>query len=309
MKVILLSDVHVVYSNPKSRLDDVTATQFKKLDFVFETARKYGAPIIHAGDFCDSPRSWYLAPVLIQFFRRRHDVRFYTVYGQHDLYMRANKAKDATILGVLQKAGLIKILDERPTVCGPDVVLYGLSYGEKAPGSFFDVDKSGAISILAVHDTIGHKPSMHVGPYKRAKEYLSTLAKFRVIIAGDIHQRFEVKVEGGKDRYIVNCGPMLRLEANQYNMSHNPGFYMYDTKTGWMKWISIPSELSPKVLSREHLERHEEVHGKMEKFIERLKAKDLVAGTSFEENLEGFLKDSDVEEEALLLLWEIIGGK
>jgi len=69
MKILLLSDLHLVVDNPVARLDDLTEIQWDKLDWVYEYAKKNGVELVlQAGDLTHTKRSWSLLKRLTDFF-------------------------------------------------------------------------------------------------------------------------------------------------------------------------------------------------------------------------------------------------
>ena len=273
--LVLLSDIHLRWDNPKSRLDELPKTQFTKLDFVYAWAQKNNAVVCQAGDLVDKPRSWYLLPLVTKFFMRwqQKGVETYMVRGQHDYYYYSEASQPATVIGALLEAGFLHLIDgPKPTILdleGIPVNLYGCSFGQSVPTP----KKYSAENILLVHREIsdtslynGHKFLSHKGFLKRHKNY-------KLILAADIHRKFKAcllsqvkKVE----RRIVNSGPMLRASATTYNFTHKPGFYVWTPKTQKLNWKSIPCEPADAVLTRAHIEKQEEDDRRMAQFITKL---------------------------------------
>jgi len=240
MRFILLSDFHLVVNNPSSRIDNLLEYQFKKLAFILMYARKYKCVVLQAGDFSEVPRSWFLLPRLATFFTAFKDVDFYGVFGQHDTYLYSELTRDATTLGVLNKTGLIHILDRKPTIVD-NCKLYGCSFGTKVP----KVRKEkGFHNVLVIHDHISDKALFSHHKYRKAESYLLRKKRFRLILAGDIHRKFKVKK--GKRR-IVNTGPIIRTSNTDYNRRHRPGFYVWNSQSNKIKWVEIPHETTEEV--------------------------------------------------------------
>ena len=51
MKLLLLSDIHLLWHNPVCRLDNLVEEQFNKLWFVLDYAEKNNLTICQSGDF------------------------------------------------------------------------------------------------------------------------------------------------------------------------------------------------------------------------------------------------------------------
>jgi len=274
-KLVLLSDVHLLWENPKSRLDNLPQTQFKKLEFVYNWAKNNNAIVIQAGDLVHKPRSWYLLPLIVKFFMtwKRKGVDTLMVRGQHDYYYYSEASGPATVIGALMEAELLHLIpNDKPMVLnleGKRVNLYGASFGEKVPVP----EKFSPSNILVVHREIsdtslfdGHRYFSHKGFLKRHKNY-------KVILCADIHRKFKATILSTSEkipRYIVNTGPMLRASATTYNFDHQPGFYIWTPKTRKLQWKNIPVEPADEVLTRAHIEAQEAEDKRMAEFTLKL---------------------------------------
>ena len=62
MKILCLGDLHLNDKQPANRIDDYWETCKRKLNFIFDTAKKEGAEIIVSpGDLTDTPALPYQA--------------------------------------------------------------------------------------------------------------------------------------------------------------------------------------------------------------------------------------------------------
>ncbi len=227
MKLVLVSDIHLVDKNPIARIDDLTETQWTKIDFIFDFAKKHSAQILQAGDLCNKPRSWSVLPRLIDAIRKNKSY-IYCCRGQHDDYLYSLTTRDRTILGVLEKAGLIKVLDENPFTLshgpGDDVILYGCSFGAEIP----EVGRQkGLFNVLVIHAPILNRAVYPGQKFTMGDKFLKDHPEFDLIICGDIHIQFEAQVG---DRFTFNTGRVVREEATEYNFTHKPSLVLFDTE-------------------------------------------------------------------------------
>lgn len=252
--IIALSDVHLRSTNPMARKDNLVKTQFKKLKFVFDYAEKHNCVILQAGDFLDKSRDWVLLVKLIEFFGKYPDVQFYCVLGQHDTYFYSTTK--GTTLGVLNHMNLINILDHK-VLFGVDAwTIFGSSWGKPLPRPAHPTD-----NILVTHRSICNSEVYPGQEYTEPQKFLEDNKKYKLIIVGDIHRSFYYKKD---NRVIVNTGPMLRAEANDYNIrDHEPHFWHFQIGSPYSKLnagavqgkrINIPCKPSDEVLSRSHIE-------------------------------------------------------
>ncbi len=313
MKLILLSDIHLSWENPVARKDNLYKVQFEKLGFVFDWAEKINATILSAADFFHRPRSWYLLPEVIAFLLKRQKI-IYTIYGQHDTYLYSEATRDSTSLGILNKYGLVKVIDNqyKQRLFLEDelkyiVTLFGCSYGQDV--NDFELSKvvDQRTKILLIHAPISTSPLFPGHNITYADKFLEKHKEFDLILCGDIHQSFIIEKQG---RFIVNCGPMLRREATEYNYKHKPHFLVYDTEARTIDKVIIPHEMASKVLSREHIIQEEQTELMLEDFIEsikethpELKSKKNV---SFVVNLWEFIKQNNIEQDVVDILSEVM---
>lgn len=273
MKIIFLSDFHLVFSNPVCRVDNLTKTQFEKLKWVFERWQYYGGKeeeciICQAGDFFNAPRSYSLMFATLLLFSKYNPI-FYSIRGQHDTLYRDRDVGSMTNFNTLVNAGFIRVLGADPAPIAPMVDLYGCQYGEEIP----KVEDKSIQNILVIHKEISDTKLPGVD-YVDAKGFLKHHKDFQIILCGDIHRKF--MIQDRKGRIICNTGPMLRTTADIYNISHTPCIFVYDTKTMRITEEKYPRALDGElVISRSHLERNEtfslEDSEVLKEFIESMK--------------------------------------
>ena len=282
MKMILLSDLHLINDNPIARLDNLTEVQWEKLDFIFSYARKENIRhILQAGDFTDTKRSWELLQKLADYFSPlRQKVKIYCVKGQHDSYYH-DMENQKTTTGVLISSGLLTLLGPEPNVfvrdSGNSILIYGASFGEDIP----KVGNKQTCNILVIHAPIGVMNTPHV-EHVDAIRFMKKHKDFDLILCGDIHEKFLIE----NDKQIIcNTGPLLRKEATEYIMSHLPCFYVYDTDSHKIKTVNIPVTDGKQVMSREHIDQRKERQDNFAAFVEKVREKSSGSSIDFSENL------------------------
>jgi len=281
MKILLLSDLHLVVDNPVARLDDLTETQWDKLDWVYEYAKKNGVELVlQAGDLTHTKRSWSLLNRLTDFFSFYDDIPTWIVKGQHDSYFH-DLDNNKTTTGILLSARLLTLLDKNGW-SSKGVTVYGASYGEEVP---FDL-RASDYNILVIHAPIAEKGIPGVN-YIDALQFLKEHDEYDFILCGDIHEKFLIKY---KNRFICNTGPMLRMEATKYMFKHQPCFFVLDTDNNEIDKISIPAAPADSVLSRDHIEKQKQRQDEFNDFIERVKDASGVSSVDFLENLNLIMK-------------------
>ena len=296
MKFFFLSDLHLVWDNPVARTDNAHATQMLKFKTVLNHVAEERGMLFVAGDFFDHPRSWYLLPEIIRVLRK-FACPVYSVFGQHDLYMYSENRRN-TNLGILMESGLVHEIpkDGAPVING--VKVYPMNWGDPVPTKL-----SPDRNILVAHAPIAARAIYPGQQFSPALQFLKDHPEFDVIHVGDIHQRFSFN-DGG--RWIINTGPILRMEATDDSWAARPGFNVWESETGEMGWVEIPFEKPEKVLTFEHLEKAKRVEEMMTQFTTAIRSgTDVSGGNSFFEILQELMNKEGVGAEVR----EIISSK
>jgi len=260
MRFMLLSDIHATSKNPVARKDDILSTTIHKIRYLLRLARKENAVILQAGDFFDKPRDWNLLLIIINLIKA-YKVKIFNVYGQHDTYLRTDLSQSATTLGILYKTNYFNLLSKTPTIFENHINVYGVSWRQEIP------EPEGTINILVIHSPISMSELYPDHKYIGAKWFAKKYKEYNLILTGDIHQSFLYSIASTT---IINTGPVLRLEATEYNMTHRPCGYIYDTQYGTIEKFTIPHEKAERVLSRSHIEKTKFNKSTMQKFIDSI---------------------------------------
>lgn len=307
MKLVSLSDPHLLWDKPVNRLDNTRETQFIKLRFMLDYARAHSCEVILAGDMSNKSRSWHLLPRIIRLFRE-YGIVPRTVIGQHDQYMYNQEAIESTSLGVCEAAGFISILNSFPLCFAKQgetpVAIIGCSYGQKVPTrEELPPEIEHFFKILVIHAPIAAKALWPGQNYMDALTFLKEHDHFDLIIAGDIHQKYMIPYKG---RYIINSGPLIRKEASEYNFLHHPGFFVFDTeKTDPPEFIEVPHLPAEQVLSRMQIEYEKESQSLLEDFVSSVSATEIDDDVDFIENLWKFIHANNIPQSVQNILSEV----
>lgn len=326
MRLAFLSDPHLISksSNPIARKDNCFKTSLRKFKEVCKYCGGRNIPLFIAGDLTDIPRSWYLLFRLISIIQNTN-VEIYAVFGQHDTYLHSEQSRSTTILGILARFGLVKLLNSsRPeqiiTPGGVDnysryisgvkyssfdeVIysfnVYGLNYGQNF--GELEVNSPGP-NILIIHAPIGK--NLKFEGYT-PKEILKAFSFFDIIHCGDIHQTFW-KSDG--DRVIVNSGPLIRKTADKEMFKHKPGFWIYNCEEDIWKYRIVKHIPAKDVLSRKHLDK--EADKMLDEFSSKI---DLAMDESDKavkilSVIKTIIKNNDLEEDVVEIINEYMMEK
>lgn len=245
-KMVCLSDLHLVGSNPISRIDDLVKSQWDKLIEVFIFAYQHKADIYLAGDIFDSSNNYSILNRMaeILFGYKNLGVNVYCVFGQHDMKYRNEKN---TNLEILSNAGLVTVLNSTPLE-GDGIRLYGCGWKSNVPIP----SEKDSLDILVTHAPISPGAIFHGHNYINIKDFVKENPTYDLIICGDVHRTF---MDECNDTVVLNSGPLLRKEANEYNMVHKPGFFFIDLEKISISYKEIKHRQSSEVLKRDHIEK------------------------------------------------------
>lgn len=282
---ILCSDFHLREDVPICRTDDYDSKQWSKVTFISNLQKQYNCPVLHAGDLFDH---WKPSPELLSKASANIPDQFYTIYGQHDLPQHN--------LELVKKSGIYNLQINKKLQ-----VLNECHWGQEPKEDslkipmLMDFDKH--ILVWHIMNYQGNKPWPGCTDPSAAK-LLRKYPRYDLICTGDNHKPF---VEEYNGRLLVNPGSLMRMDADQ--VEHRPRVYLWYADTNTVEPVYIPIEKD--VVSREHIERHEERDSRIDAFVESLNNK-FETSLSFEDNLEQFMKVNTVRKTVKQIIYKAI---
>ena len=273
---ILTSDWHIRESTPMCRTDNFWDAQEKKIDFIFDLARKNKCPIIIAGDIGHKPRwsckllEWFISKI-------DKDIKIIVIAGQHDLINHRLDLWEHSGVGVLHAAKTINFIQEPTWADG--FKIYPFAYGQE----IIKPDKNDLISIAMTHQMIiENKPLWPGQEAPKGNALLKKYACYNLILSGDNHNPFTCEYQG---RRLVNPGSLMRTSADQIN--HKPRVYLWFAESNDIEAIYLP--IKDNVISRTHIEVAKDRENRNEAFITRCNnMEDLEI--NYEDNLASYFK-------------------
>lgn len=238
MRILILGDIHFRSSTPQSRGDDYVGNLFDKMGQAIKIAVEQECEyMVVPGDAFDvaTPPLWLIRRVIREF--RNHKVL--CCLGQHDQrYHQGDRAN--TPIGVLEAAGSLSVLHNKIPFVAGNVIFYGASWGQEIPIP----RASSATKILVTHRMVIKDKTLWPGQEDYAKAgALLRKYPYDLMITGDNHNFF---IEKSGDRYLVNCGSLMRANADQ--RKHHPTVVVYDTETREVEQFPLDILPAAKVL-------------------------------------------------------------
>lgn len=278
---ILTADWHLREDIPICRSDDFQTAQWKKVYFIHALQRQHQCPVLHAGDLFDH---WKSSPYLLSQTILHLPIRFWTVYGNHDLPRHNLELANKSGVYTLISGGHIFLL-------ASSLHLEPVHWGEEpAPSVKEDLVEERRILVWHVMTYKGNRPWPNCTDLS-AREILEKYPQFDLIVTGHNHRPFTERLDG---RLLVNPGTITRQEADQVDLK--PRVYLYYAKQNKVVPVYLPIEEG--VISREHIERIEKRDARIAAFVERLNT-DWEMDVSFERNLERFEKENRVRKSVM----------
>jgi len=300
MRFLLLSDVHGIWRNPIARIDNIVETFDRKLNYILDYAEDNSLPILQAGDLTDTSRNWELLSYLLHNLNHR-SVSIYTVFGQHDMYNRRNPEDTPSIMQMLRDTNIITVLSDEPVHLGK-CNIYGANWGDEIPEVDKDKDRK---NVLVIHASISLRAEYPGHDFTGPGYFLKQHPEFDLVLVGDVHKMFIAERSG---RYIVNTGPMLRLEANIHMFEHEPCFFIWDSKKNNIEKHIIPHGAATDILTREHIDTNRTTKRELEKFTETLGKLTSLQGLR-KEKIKNYIKKNVKNRRVRKIVEEIINGR
>lgn len=227
MKIGILGDCHFSNKTPRRRKDDYFQTQLNKLNEsldIFQTNKC--DCIIQAGDFFDTSTVGNFVISEIIKVLKTCTIPFYGIWGNHDVAGHTEFTYYRSPLAVLESAGVIKLLGDKPTILENStgtIDIYGASFGKDVPYIYDDI----ADTVLVIHRMIGDKPLYDGQELETPNEFVSKY-EYGLTICGDYHYDFVNKIG---DKFIINAGCLVRKTIGKRDLEHKPKVIIFDTKT------------------------------------------------------------------------------
>lgn len=282
--LILTADWHLRESQPICRTDDFWEAQWDKVRQVSDLQKKYDCPVVHSGDLFNH---WKPSPLLLSMCFKYLPDRFYTCYGNHDLPQHAIELSEKSGIETLRAGDRLEVID--------------YAYGRKPPKDPSVPDIGVDFPFLVWHEFVyqGQLP----WPGCKAMtdwDVIKEFDEYNLIVTGDNHKSF-VTYDEQTDTLLVNPGSLTRQTSDQVDFC--PRVYLYFENNNRVREQLL--EIKEDVVSREHIEKKEKHDERIQAFVEKLHD-EWEMGVSFEENLNRFEKNNEVDKDIIQIIKKAI---
>lgn len=279
---ILTADWHLRHDNPICRTDDFQKEQFRKILFIQSVQKRLGyPPILHAGDLFNKHTVplWFLHKTINHFLRIK---KFYTIIGNHDVPGHNVKDIDKSALGIMEAAGVVRVLYLAKEI-DRDTVVFPVNWGESIYDYNDDIKQlqdDGNNVIVLAHEMTYYVKAPFPGCDADSSSMILKKSPADVIVTGHNHQSF--MAVSRDDKILINPGSLMRQTASQE--THRPAIFILN-RDYTVERVEIP--IAKGVITRDHIKGKKE---EKDNFIASLEY-ESDEGLDFENEVESVMKE------------------
>lgn len=304
MKYLSISDSHITNRTPASRIDNYQESMFQKFQEISQIATELNVEyIFHSGDLFHSPTidrelAGKLAEIILKF-----PCPMYVVPGNHDLYGYNPNTLYQTMLGLLVKTKVVKLLDRTHIIETPRYRIEGQPFYNKIDQDNKTQDygmnpslQQNQFRILFAHGMLLEDSFLPEVPHTTISELNDKSLAPNVIHVGHFHKGFKnIQTTTPANSLVLNPGSLSRNDASWDNFRRTVGIIygeLNDTSDHPFNWRFIPlksAKPGSEILSRMKIDESKEKKEKAYSFgkaIESIKTQK----SSFIETLQDIIK-------------------
>lgn len=223
MRILFLTDTHIRAYSPASRVDNFQETLFAKLSEVRRLAEAMEVDLVlHGGDLFDVNRVSNQLLGRTAELLRSFPCPVLVVPGNHDLVGYSLSSLPHTSLGVLHKAGVVRLITE-PERTG-DVLIWPIPAAPDIPAAAYRTGINSGFVVIAAHDNLLPCP---VHPDIPHKVIVPGLSDADYVLLGHYHPGFR-DIQDGRTVY-VNPGSLVRMDAGPGSRDRDIQVVLLDT--------------------------------------------------------------------------------
>ncbi len=313
MKLLYITDTHLRGNNPRNRMDDFPAALKAKLQEIVELAAELEVDyLLHGGDVFDLPSPSLAVVSGFTDILQEMQIPIYAIAGNHDLFAYNPATLERTMIGFLDRLGLLRLL--KP---GEPVYLKNKNVTLQLTGQHFhyEIDRRDAradycvakrncdVAVHMVHGMLLRKV-IYPGAAYTLVEHVAPYTQADFTLGGHAHLGFrDVEYDG---RLFVNPGAIARLSALVQELDRRPQAVLLDftgSKPVCRHIVLKSARPGAEVLDRSRLNKTAFQEEKLHQFIQEVRSSGDYQGSSLEDIIQTIADrqnlDNHVREEAL----------
>ena len=259
MKVAIVGDPHIT-EYIRERQDNYLQAVLRKLEYIAEKNDK----VILLGDVFDKPTNSDYLFYRVYSLMKRHEGKFITILGNHDIIHHNYEQLNKTTIGSLAKTGVVKIAMN-------DFELGGLQFVVslcKRDMKEVPVDETNTKILL------GHNYFEMDETESFTKDELSEL-NYNLVFLGHDHKPYDDMYVGHS--ILVRMGSLTRKDTQEYNETREIKYVRLDSKTGEYEYDYLPEDIAkpsslvfyPDSFGRKKVQRVEINYAQISKLLEK----------------------------------------
>lgn len=280
MKWCITADWHIRGDRPRCRTD-IDWIEFQRgcIHEIFVLCLERQADLYVVGDIFHKPRiaTEALCMLVEEFvWFQRQGGRAFILAGNHCLPYHVYALVSQSSFGVLR--GVVPEIEVDPQI---DAAPFGLD------------DPQGREFAFTHQLVFPDKASIPPGCDSQVASEVLERFKSRFVFTGDYHHAFLAEAEDsweGQRRFLLNPGCINRQTVDMVDYIPKVAFFDLEAPSeNAVEWVSLLSDRSMDLVSREHIEIQEERDARIEAFVQKIASSKGIT-LSFMDNLEAKLK-------------------
>lgn len=266
MKILMIGDLHIRMTAPRSRIDNFKNTLQHKFNLLRNIVIDNDIELVlTTGDVFDRAKVTNETLLLARELISQLKVPVKTIIGNHDMISNSLENHERSSLAILDElTDNLEILDSCnrfPSLSNPDVLVIPKHYGEDNFTHDITLDK---FKMLVTHSMITEKETMFDSI---SVEEVAKNSNYDFVLTGHNHLKFYHENHG---TVVYNPGALLRLTSKKEDREREVEVGIFDTKTKKLERKLLGAAPMDLVFNIELEEEKEEVLS--DKFLEFLES-------------------------------------
>ena len=226
MKIAIVGDPHIT-EYIRERQDNYLQAVLRKLEYIADNNDK----VILLGDVFDKPTNSDYLFYRVYSLMKRHEGKFITILGNHDIIHHNYDQLNKTTIGSLAKTGVLQVMTKDFTLGGLDFVV-SLCRRDMCE---IPVDETNKKILL------GHNYYEMDEAESFTHDELAKL-NYNLVFLGHDHKPYEDIYVGHS--ILIRMGSLTRKDTQAYNETRDIRYARLDSSTGEYEYVYLPDDIA-----------------------------------------------------------------